>query len=73
MIEMTNKPNRGGVERTICIPTTRDGCAPAITAVYSRIGAANLLGVEHYPKMGVQVIYERDNTNSELDRGNGTK
>lgn len=46
--------------RCIGLPTTADGCAPTITAVYEVLGPANLISVAHYPKMGVGMIYETD-------------
>ena len=44
--------------RLIGLPTTTDGVAPTITAVYETTGPANMISVGHYPKMGVGVIYE---------------
>lgn len=44
--------------RQIGLPTTADGVAPTITAVYEMLGPANLMSVRHYPKLGVGVIYE---------------
>ena len=45
-------------QRNIPMPTTTDGVAPTITAVYEAMGPANMISVGHYPKMGVCVIYE---------------
>ena len=42
------------------LPTTADGIAPTITAVYEAFGVANMISVAHYPKMGVGVIYETE-------------
>lgn len=44
--------------RQIGLPTTKEGLAPTITAVYEMIGAANLISVAHYPKIGIGEIYE---------------
>ena len=44
--------------RLIGLPTTADGIAPTITAVYETTGPANMISVAHYPKMGIGVIYE---------------
>lgn len=44
--------------RQIGLPTTKDGTAPTITAVYEMLGPANLISVGHYPKLGIGVIYE---------------
>lgn len=45
-------------KRLIGLPTTKDGCAPTITAVYETIGPANMMNCGHFPKMGVGIIYE---------------
>ena len=47
--------------RKIGLPTTKDGCAPTITASYGGIiGVANMLSTKHYPKCGIGVIYETE-------------
>lgn len=46
--------------RLVGLPTTADGVAPTITAVYEALGVANMISVAHYPKMGVGVIYETE-------------
>jgi hypothetical protein len=40
------------------LPTTANGVAPTITAVYDALGVSNMISVAHYPKMGVGVVYE---------------
>lgn len=45
-------------QRLVGLPVTKDGLAPTITAVYEVLGAANLISVAHYPKIGVGIIYE---------------
>ena len=44
--------------RQVGLPTTKDGVAPTITAVYETPGPANMISCGHYPKMGIGVIYE---------------
>ena len=44
--------------RQVGLPTTADGCVPAITATYEHCSVANMLNTKHYPRMGVGVIYE---------------
>ena len=44
--------------RQVGLPTTKDGVAPTITAVYEKTGPANMISRGHYPKMGIGVIYE---------------
>lgn len=42
----------------IGLPVCADGTAPAITATYDYMSVANMIGTQHYPRMGVGVIYE---------------
>jgi len=46
--------------RLIGLPTTTEGVAPTITAVYETTGPANMISVAHFPKMGIGVIYETE-------------
>lgn len=46
--------------RQVGLPTTKEGLAPTITAVYETMGPANMISVAHYPKMGVGVIIETE-------------
>lgn len=46
------------IQRVIGLPTTIDGLAPTLTAVYEVLGPANMISCGHYPKMGVGVIFE---------------
>lgn len=49
-------------EEKIPTPTTKDGCAPVITAPYARVSFANMIETAHFPRMGVIEIgrYEED-------------
>lgn len=45
--------------RMIGLPVCADGTAPTITASYGGlVSVANMLGTQHFPKIGIGVIYE---------------
>lgn len=46
--------------RLIGLPVCTDGTAPTLTATYCQISVANMVGMQHYPRMGVGVIYETE-------------
>ena len=44
--------------RQVGVPMTKGGCAHTLTATYYLITQANMSRRLHYPRTGVQVIYE---------------